>query len=98
MLTWCSVGVVGYNEILNISASVAVVEAQLGVAFEKPVFVSSQGGDIATYPPSHVNDHTIATLFYTENIPWSFVAVDLEDSYEINRMELKVNSALSKLK
>ena len=74
-----------------------VVEAQLGIAYEKPVFVSSQGGNIATNPPSHVTDQQIFTVFYTQDLPWSFAAVDLGSTYEIDDIELIVNAGLSKL-
>ena len=74
-----------------------MVAAQLGVGFEKPTFASSQGGDIVKYPLSHINDQSSATVFYTENIPWAFAAIDLEDLYEIVWMELGVNTGLSKL-
>ena len=89
--------IVSYNECLTISAGVTVVNAQLGVASEKPVFVSSQGGTPVDNPMSNANDQFLNSAFYTEDLPWSFVAVDMEDLYEIDRMELKVKSDLSKL-
>ena len=92
-----TVVIVSYNEWLTISAGVAVVNAQLGVASEKPVFASSEGGTPVDNPMSNANDRLLNSVFYTEDLPWSFVAVDMEDLYEIDRMALKVNSGLSKL-
>ena len=89
--------VISYNECLTIPAGVTVVKAQLGVAHEKPVFASSQGGTPVDNPMSNANDPFLYTVFYTEDLPWSFVAVDMEDFFEIDRMALQVNSGWSKL-
>ena len=60
------------------------------LALNKPVIVSSQGGSIDFHPPTAVNDADTLTNFYTKNLPWSFVAIDLETEYEIHCISLKV--------
>ena len=66
------------------------------LALNNPMLVSSQGGSMAYHPPGAANDGMITTNFYTTNSPWSFVAVDLEDTYEIASISLTVQSSLRK--
>ena len=63
------------------------------LALNKPVIVSSQGGNIAFHPPTAVNDADTSTNFFTRNLPWSFVAIDLETEYEIHCISLIVSNS-----
>ena len=69
------------------------------LALKKPVIVSSQGEPIASHPPSAANDGVTAWVhFITKDLPWSFVAIDLESLYEINSISLYVQGLARKLK
>ena len=69
-----------------------LVTAQ-NLALNKPMLFSSMGGGQA----SNANDGNVNTVFYTQDSPWSFAAVDLEDTYEIESISLKVSAVLRKL-
>ena len=69
-----------------------LVTAQ-NLALNKPMLFSSMGGGQA----SNANDGNANTVFFTHDSPWSFAAVDLEDTYEIGSISLKVSAVLRKL-
>ena len=72
-----------------------VVTSQ-NLALNKPVLISSQGGNPYYHPPSAANDGDYSTTFFTYDSPWSFAAVDLENIYEIASISLKVSSLYRK--
>ena len=70
-----------------------LVTAQ-NLALNKPVSVSSQGSSYD--PPSGANDGDEYTKFWSEDIPWSFAAVDLQDTYTIDSISLMVSAVMRK--
>ena len=66
------------------------------LALNKPMLVSSQGGSMSYHPPGAANDGTLDTNFYTRDSPWSFAAVDLQDTYEVASISLTVHPGLRK--
>ena len=74
-----------------------MAQPQTNVALNKPVFVSSLGGDISHLSPHHATDGDHETTVYTErSSPWSFVAVDLEDTYEISSITFITDRTMRK--
>ena len=63
------------------------------MAIDKPVFLSSIG-DSEDDEPSAATDGDPNTHVFTIDLPWSFVAVDLEDTYEISYISLSTESDL----
>ena len=84
-----------YSSILT--AVFALVQAQ-NLALNKTVIVSSQGGNINSHPPSAANDGDTSSSFFTKDLPWSFVAIDLGALFEIDRISFKTQTTMRKLK
>ena len=72
------------HDIVTISAALAMAQPQSSnVALNKTVFMSSEGGgSVIHHLTSAANDGDWASDVFTESLPWSFAAVDLEDTYE----------------
>ena len=75
---------------INSLADLSVAE---NPALNKSVYISST---YYSWPKSNVNDGDISTAFVTQAIPWSFVAVDLGNRYEVNSISLRVFQMLRK--
>ena len=55
------------------------------------------GGHMNYHPPSASTDGDPSSSVYTEPLPWAFVAVDLEDTYEITSVSLETDDYFRKL-
>ena len=73
--------------------SLAGLVAAENLALNKSVYASSA---FYSFPESNVNDGDQTTAFVTQDIPWSFVAVDLGNRYEVNAISHKVSDRMRK--